>query len=609
MPPIGAFPFARPAHAAHAQAKRPSLRRQLPFDPFGFSFGLRRDAGAVLSMDAGAVLAMDAGFLDTGFLDTGYVVSDAGFLVTDAGVLVSDAGAVLDVGFLMDDARGVSSELDLCDPDAGFLYDEAGSLMLMQHGPMADMEAAGFFDDVVTFFKKKVAPIAKSIEKAASPFLDTIQKAASAIPGYGTVIAGALGAARGLAQGKTLAQSAMQGFGSMIPGGAIGAGIAQGALGMIDNAFKSKSASKTAKSALAALPIGGKGRGAPNLTALAQGILASPALRSLPTAQLASALKTSPSIAHAAQQLVMGRMGAHAPAGKSIEQALALAGRPAPAAPRPQISAVPVPVHTSRFPGFSLAGLMPQRRDAAGIDPNMPSIYVVESGDTYVRIAAKLGHAGQHLDLYKANPQIGKDAYGNPAIHPGTRLNIPAAWQVAPTQLPADSAAQLPVPVAVPTGTYTVQPGDTLVKIAAQFGHPGEEMAIYAVNKPPSGPMAFGADTLYAGWVLTLPWGGQGQAPPPPPIPSPVPAPVPVPIPPPPDGGLTGIPPWLQTKDPGENPGPLPIPSPVPVPVPSPVPSPVPGPVPAPAPQQQQSSGGGLATVAVPLILLALLGK
>ena len=97
--------------------------------------------------------------------------------------------------------------------------------------------------------------------------------------------------------------------------------------------------------------------------------------------------------------------------------------------------------------------------------------YTVQNGDTLSGIAAKFGTSYQHLAEINgiANPDV---------IYPGQVLKV-------------DSAAQ-----GGGSGTYTVQPGDTLSAIAAAHG---TSVAAIASANGISNP-----DLIYVGQVLTI---------------------------------------------------------------------------------------------------------
>jgi LysM repeat protein len=90
--------------------------------------------------------------------------------------------------------------------------------------------------------------------------------------------------------------------------------------------------------------------------------------------------------------------------------------------------------------------------------------YTVESGDTLFRIARN--NNIELEELRAANPDLVGD---DPIIHPGDALTLP---NCGTAQAPAGSATQVPTPLSAPAGgeVYTVKSGDTLVRIAEEFG-------------------------------------------------------------------------------------------------------------------------------------------
>lgn len=133
--------------------------------------------------------------------------------------------------------------------------------------------------------------------------------------------------------------------------------------------------------------------------------------------------------------------------------------------------------------------------------------YVVQSGDTLYRIA---GQFGTNVPTLVAMNNITNPNY----IYVGQVLRVPGEGEGAP---PADDT---PAPSPVPStgGTYVVKAGDTLYRIAAQFGT--NVVALAAANNITN------MNYIYVGQVLTIPGGGStgttpppaGGSPPPPPI-------------------------------------------------------------------------------------------
>ncbi len=93
--------------------------------------------------------------------------------------------------------------------------------------------------------------------------------------------------------------------------------------------------------------------------------------------------------------------------------------------------------------------------------PGASATYVVQQGDTLFKIATR----------FKLTTKQLADANGitNPAlIYTGQTLQIPGAGSANPTTI-APSRTPQPTAVQQTTGTYTVQVGDTLYKIAVRF--------------------------------------------------------------------------------------------------------------------------------------------
>jgi LysM repeat protein len=154
--------------------------------------------------------------------------------------------------------------------------------------------------------------------------------------------------------------------------------------------------------------------------------------------------------------------------------------------------------------------------------------YVVQDGDTLSGIATRFAVRGGWPALYAANRQaIGSDPN---VIHAGTVLVLPG--RMAPIR-------------------YTVEAGDTLSAIAAEFAVRGGWPALYAANRQAIGP---DPNVVHAGTVLTVP--GPAAAPRPPSPgrvrprqhpPAPRPSPRPTPRPQPRHAPTsTGMPQWLK---------------------------------------------------------------
>jgi LysM repeat protein len=133
------------------------------------------------------------------------------------------------------------------------------------------------------------------------------------------------------------------------------------------------------------------------------------------------------------------------------------------------------------------------------------STYVVQSGDTLYRIAARFGTNVPTL--------VGMNNISNPNyIYVGQVLRVPGDGGTPP-------AGDTPAPSPAPStgGTYVVKSGDTLYRIAAQFGT--NIVALAAANNL-SNP-----NYIYVGQVLTIPGGGSSGSTPPPSGDSPAPPP------------------------------------------------------------------------------------
>jgi nucleoid-associated protein YgaU len=145
--------------------------------------------------------------------------------------------------------------------------------------------------------------------------------------------------------------------------------------------------------------------------------------------------------------------------------------------------------------------------------------YTAEPGDSLSKIAQKfLGSGGKAArdSIVKANPSL----QDNPdLIVAGRTYKIPAAIASAPAQQPQPQSREIvSVPPAQPAGArtassaenwYTVQPGDTLWKIATeQLGTPSAVNAIKELNKE----TLRGGDTITANMKLRLPGKPMAQA-------------------------------------------------------------------------------------------------
>jgi LysM repeat protein len=149
--------------------------------------------------------------------------------------------------------------------------------------------------------------------------------------------------------------------------------------------------------------------------------------------------------------------------------------------------------------------------------------YTVQRGDNLYRISVRFGVSIAAIAQANniSNPNL---------IFAGTVLVIPTGSSVpAPTAAPGQPTTP---PTAPPTtGTYTVQRGDTLNRIAARFGT--TLAALRAAN-----PSITNINLIYPGQVINVT--GGGTAPQPTPAPGATPVPGGTPLPPPPGGFALG---------------------------------------------------------------------
>ena len=148
--------------------------------------------------------------------------------------------------------------------------------------------------------------------------------------------------------------------------------------------------------------------------------------------------------------------------------------------------------------------------------PTGAATYIVQRGDSLATIAAQFGTT--YIELARMNNIENPDV-----LHVGQVLLVPAP---AGTQAPAESGTTAPATQPT-TGTYTVQRGDSLATIAAQFNTTYIELArLNGIADP---------DVLSVGQVLIVP----GAPPPPPPEPAPAETTAPEAGPPPPSTANT----------------------------------------------------------------------
>jgi len=113
--------------------------------------------------------------------------------------------------------------------------------------------------------------------------------------------------------------------------------------------------------------------------------------------------------------------------------------------------------------------------------------YTVQSGDTLRKIAARFGIGWTDLAAWN-------NLYAPYAIFPGQQLLVSGSGSAAPAQ--PITPPSVNTPAGVPS-SYTVQPGDTLAGIAAQFG-------LYWPDIAGANRIAW-PYTIYPGQALTLP--------------------------------------------------------------------------------------------------------
>ena len=155
--------------------------------------------------------------------------------------------------------------------------------------------------------------------------------------------------------------------------------------------------------------------------------------------------------------------------------------------------AAPVAVVTAADSTTAPAATVPATSVVPAQEASTPPLtYTVQPGDSLSAIAAaQLGDVDRWPDIVAANPALA----GNPSlIYAGTELVLPA-----PAATPLASAAT----------TYTVQPGDSLSRIAAaQLGDPDRWPEIFQASTTtvqPDGRRITDPDAIDIGQVLTIP--------------------------------------------------------------------------------------------------------
>jgi LysM repeat protein len=136
-------------------------------------------------------------------------------------------------------------------------------------------------------------------------------------------------------------------------------------------------------------------------------------------------------------------------------------------------------------------------------------VHVVQPGENLFRIGLKYGVGWPAI--MQAN------GLTTTTIYVGQQLLIPTEG-TAPEQTPAPTASATPVPEAPPSaptqpGTYIVQPGDTLFKIAVRYGLTVQQLA--AANN------IYNPSFIYTGQTLVIPGADSTTSPAPAPAPSP----------------------------------------------------------------------------------------
>ncbi len=124
-----------------------------------------------------------------------------------------------------------------------------------------------------------------------------------------------------------------------------------------------------------------------------------------------------------------------------------------------------------------------------------PSYVTVQWGDTLSGIASQCGTTVYAIQA--ANPGLGYWVYA------GQVLYIPSGYNPGTGNNPPPATG----------GTYVIQVGDTLAKIASRYGT--TVSAIMAVN-----PQIYNPNVIYVGQVINLPAGSGNPVPPPPPPPT-----------------------------------------------------------------------------------------
>lgn len=143
----------------------------------------------------------------------------------------------------------------------------------------------------------------------------------------------------------------------------------------------------------------------------------------------------------------------------------------------------------------------PPQTPPATTPPPQAGSHTVKQGETLFSISRLYGVTASAIAQANniSNPN---------RIYPGQVLVIPGGNAPAPTPSPSPT----PPPTAPPTGmgTYTVRPGDTLSRIAAQFG--------VTVNAIMQANNISNPNRIFVGQVLNIPGGSSGGGSTPPPV-------------------------------------------------------------------------------------------
>jgi LysM repeat protein len=209
----------------------------------------------------------------------------------------------------------------------------------------------------------------------------------------------------------------------------------------------------------------------PSVRNVGQALLQNPALRSLPIADLARRMNVPIETARqAAASLLSSVQRAGGPSianmspatdlarrlnpGHNFDQLLSMFGsQMAPIAYSPNAMARrarPLAMQWAR----TARGFIPNISEASGLD-STGTVYIVESGDSMSKIAAKLtGSSSRVGELIKANPQVADPN----KIFVGQRLKLPLSWQTkaaVPTQAPPLTTSASPNASPSPLPTFS----------------------------------------------------------------------------------------------------------------------------------------------------------